>query len=682
MLAFGSVWFLGYAQPAYAEKTGLIVPLYSYPGTDWNTLVKEKSSHPSVPIVAIINPDSGPGVKDTNYVYGVQKLQSAGIRVIGYIYTANVGYDNITRDIDEYKNWYNVNGIFFDQMSNVKGNETFYAHLSNYSRSVGLNFTVGNPGVDTLPSYIGTVNNMVLYDKPNLPPVLSYEGWHKNFTKSNFSLVSYGVGGIDKVYVQNMSKLVQYMYITNGTLPNPFKSIPGYLDDLVNVLDGISDSVSVTVNASTIAGKPLTGFWTVVTFGKNTSSGFTPYTFSAVPGNNYTITMSNFKNYTLDHWSDGTKGNTIKITPTQNLALVAYYGSSGMIHAKNKTNTVLQNNVLPVHKTNSTVTNNVLPTHKTNSTLPQIPKAVPQSLNCNCATTPRLSDNGSISTTISYAAGDRAATYGISVKIYQDSSQSVYRTLDTIASNPFTIDSLPLGHTYKIHVLANGMGADTEYVRLDKTTKAPTTKELTLHLYPPGGMRPNVFYNDGLTPVANAIVYVKDQNNNTWGVDYTDVHGQTLRFWLEPTMINDDHYIMDVKIGQHLSYTYWPVFLYAGSAREINIVTPWPPMIDSLITVKAYDKQSQLLSAKNSSFAVDLLDNNGNFISESKIDYHGNANFANLKVGDYTFRLVDPSNGAKWGESKVTIDGTKTSFSIIKTSAPLGVSANQTQTTS
>ena len=169
-----SVWFLGYAQPVYAEKTGLIVPLYSYPGNDWDTLVKEKSSHPSVPIVAIINPDSGPGTKDTNYVYGVQKLQSAGIQVIGYIYTANVGYGNITGDIDEYKNWYKVNGIFFDQMSNVKGNETFYAQLSNYSRSVGLNFTVGNPGVDTLPSYIGTVNNMVLYDNPGLPPSTSH----------------------------------------------------------------------------------------------------------------------------------------------------------------------------------------------------------------------------------------------------------------------------------------------------------------------------------------------------------------------------------------------------------------------------------------------------------------------------------------------------------------------------
>jgi hypothetical protein len=105
-------------------------------------------------------------------------------------------------------------------------------------------------------------------------------------------------------------------------------------------------------------------------------------------------------------------------------------------------------------------------------------------------------------------------------------------------------------------------------------------------------------------------------------------------------------------------------------------------MVDSLITVKAYDEQSKLLSARNSSFAVDLLDNNNNMISESKINYHGEANFSNLKVGDYVLRLVDPSTGQKWGESKVTIDGATISFSISKSHAPLGVSASPTSGTS
>ncbi|CUR52274.1 Spherulin-4-like protein [Nitrosotalea devaniterrae] len=653
VLVFVICGSLGSLQNAYGlPKTGMIVPLYSYPGNDWNTLVQEKQNHPSVPIVAIINPDSGPGTRDTNYLYGVQKLQSSGIQVIGYIYTANIGYNEITSYINDYKDWYHVNGIFFDQMSNVKGNETFYASLTNYSKSVGLNFTVGNPGIDTLPSYIGTVNNLVIYDNPNLPTVSSFEGWHKNFTKSNFSFIAYNVNATNKTYVENMSRLVQYMFVSNSTLPNPFNSLPGYLDTLMSLLDvPQNNTVFVTVNASTTKGTPLTGLWTVVTFGKNSSSGFTPFTFSAISGNNYTVTLSNFGNYTLDHWDDLTKSNTRTITPAGNLTLTAFYGT---------------NHTIPVNQTS----------------LPVMKKHVlsNQSYVYSAPKSSQVSHTGSIHATISYATGDRAYSYGVSLKIYQDSSQSIYRNIDSISGNPFEIDSLPLGHTYKIEVYANGMCADIEYVRLDPS-KNLAPKDLTLHLSPPGGMRPNVFYNDGVTPVANAIVYIKDQDNKTWAMDFTDIHGQTLRFWLEPTIMNNDHYTIDVKIGQHMSSSYWPVFLYPGVAREVSIVTPWPPMVDSLVTVKAYDEQSKLLSAKNSSFSVDLLDNNGNLLSESKINYHGEANFSNLKVGDYVFRLVDPSNGNKWSESKVTIDGTKTSFSIFKDHVPIGMSSNQTSGT-
>lgn len=640
-------WSLGSSQNVYGiSKTGLIVPLYSYPGNNWDTLVMEKSSHPSVPIVAIINPDSGPGTKDVNYLYGVQKLQSSGIKVIGYIYTANIGYNAITSYIDDYKNWYHVDGIFFDQMSNVKGNETFYASLTNYSKSVGLNFTVGNPGIDTLPSYIGTVNNMVIYDNPTLPPISSFEGWHKNFTKSNFSFIAYSVNSINKTYVENMSKLVQYMYISNSTLPNPFNSLPGYIDTLMHMLDvQKNNTVFVTINASSVTGKPLTGLWIVVQFGKNNSSGFTPFTFAAVPKNNYTVTLSNFQNYTLDHWNDGTKSNTRTITLQGNLTMTAYYG-----------------------------TNHTAPVKKTSLVMAQKPAS--QSYVYSAPKSNSLPATGSISATVSYAAGDRAYIYGVSLKIYQDSNQSIYRNIDSISTNPFDIDSLPLGHTYKIEVYANGMCADIEYVRLDSTAQNTAHKNLILHLSPPGGMRPNVYYNDGLTPVDNSIVYIKDQANKTWAMDFTDVTGQTLRFWLEPTIMNNDHYTVDVKIGQHLSYSYWPVFLYPGVAREIKIITPWPPMVDSLITVKVYDEQSKLLSAKNSSFVVDLLDNNNNLVSESKINYHGEANFSNLLVGDYVLCLVDPSSGVKWSESKVTIDGTKTSFSILKNPEPLGASAS------
>jgi hypothetical protein len=61
-------------------KTGVIVALYMYPGstgsTHWQKVIDEKNKHPSVPIVAIFNPSSGPGSsKDSNIANWVGKLK-------------------------------------------------------------------------------------------------------------------------------------------------------------------------------------------------------------------------------------------------------------------------------------------------------------------------------------------------------------------------------------------------------------------------------------------------------------------------------------------------------------------------------------------------------------------------------------------------------------------------------
>ena len=83
---------------ATQTPTGLIVPLYAYPtNPTWNALIQAKQSHPNVPIIAIINPNSGPGSSsDPSYVSGIASLQSAGISVVGYVPT---GYASFPKEI-------------------------------------------------------------------------------------------------------------------------------------------------------------------------------------------------------------------------------------------------------------------------------------------------------------------------------------------------------------------------------------------------------------------------------------------------------------------------------------------------------------------------------------------------------------------------------------------------------
>jgi len=243
------------SHPAFAtSSTGVIVPLYSYPGSYWNQLIQAKNAHPSVPIVAIINPNNGPGSSiDSTYVSSVQQLQSAGIQVLGYVAT---GYGSNSQSSEEsqvnsYINWYHVDGIFFDEMANWSGLETYYATLNNYVHNHGLKMTVGNPGADTLSSYIGTMDNLVIYENPGLPTTTNLGGWHTSYAKTNFSYMAYGVSLPSLSYVTSTSSYVSYIYITNDGGDNPYDTVPSYFGTEVADLDTGSSVVPTAPSAPT-----------------------------------------------------------------------------------------------------------------------------------------------------------------------------------------------------------------------------------------------------------------------------------------------------------------------------------------------------------------------------------------------------------------------------------------------
>lgn len=282
-----------------------MIPLYTYPGPTWDVVVQEKKAHPDVPMIVIINPKNGSDISaDPNYLAGVQKLQLEGILVLGYMHTnyAARNSTDVFAEIDNYKNWYNVNGTFFDEMSNIAGYEGYYSNLSSYAKSAGLTMTVGNPGEDTLPSYIGTVDNIVIHDNSGLPSDSLLGGWHTDHAKSNFSILAYGVDSVDQSYVGHASNYVQYMYMTNDTLPNPWDGLPPYLTNLTASLPA---SVSLTVRTVDLYGNPITGYFIAVQLNGNTlKSGFSPTSFALSSGQTYTIIANEYGDYAFDHWSD------------------------------------------------------------------------------------------------------------------------------------------------------------------------------------------------------------------------------------------------------------------------------------------------------------------------------------------------------------------------------------------
>ena len=160
-------------------RNGVLVPLYIYPNptTAWDTVISLKSQHPRVPIYIIANDSSGMSAKaDANYQAIVIRSRAAGIKVLMYVASnyAATSLATVKGYIQNQVTFYGpIDGIFIDQMSNVAGNESYLSSLTSFAHALGAPFVVGNPGVDPLPSFVGTVDNIVASENTNYPALPS-----------------------------------------------------------------------------------------------------------------------------------------------------------------------------------------------------------------------------------------------------------------------------------------------------------------------------------------------------------------------------------------------------------------------------------------------------------------------------------------------------------------------------
>ncbi|MGA2665574.1 MAG: spherulation-specific family 4 protein [Nitrososphaerales archaeon] len=314
----------------------VIIPLYSYPGVGWNEIIAAKEANPGVAMVVIINPDNGPGPsRDPAYVTGVDDLRAAGIIVLGYDHTSYAARSllAVTADIDSYKDWYNLSGIFFDEMSSVPGNEGYYSLLNQYAKSVGLPFTVGNPGMDVPASYQGTMDVIVSYENQGVPGSASLASITDGMSKNNYAVIAYGVDTFNASAVSNIFDYANYVYVTNGTQPDPYGAVTGDLSKLVELIAGLGraqTSANLTVRSVDGAGTPIVGLWTTVASANGTAvgSGYTPLTEPVSIGAVYTVSASNYGRFVFSHWSDGDTSPVTTLTLTQATTLTAYYGTS------------------------------------------------------------------------------------------------------------------------------------------------------------------------------------------------------------------------------------------------------------------------------------------------------------------------------------------------------------------
>lgn len=223
-------------QSAFAMQ--ILIPAYFYPDPaagaldPWQAL---GASAGTVAITAILNPASGPGSsRDPNYVAAIANLRSAGGRVIGYVSTVYGSRDAATvkAEIDQYRTFYDIDGIFLDEMSNLDTELGYYQDLHDYIKgSIGGYQIIGNAGTNTLEEYLQVADTLVTFENSSGYDSYEPDTWVNGYEADRFAHLIYDVGSattMQQFVALAAQRNAGYVYVTNDSGANPWDQLPSY----------------------------------------------------------------------------------------------------------------------------------------------------------------------------------------------------------------------------------------------------------------------------------------------------------------------------------------------------------------------------------------------------------------------------------------------------------------------
>ncbi len=272
---------------ASVQTVTSLVPFYVYPNGTWNTLITDHQTYPNVPIIAIINQNSGlvnatkyctacQG-KDPNYATYIPLLVDNGIRVIAYVNTQDglISTADVEGNITAYYNYYpSISGIFFDNMANSgsSGTPAYYTTLMNFVHSKGSNqLAVGNPGTTTTLAYVGSMDVINSFENSGsgTVPTPSVSTVYTNTlgtggVRTQWSMLTHDQSVMFSLsYMQSIQPDLAYMYATDKTeASNPWSQLASYYLSELSLLNQIDTTANVcaqvTITSTNENANPLT----------------------------------------------------------------------------------------------------------------------------------------------------------------------------------------------------------------------------------------------------------------------------------------------------------------------------------------------------------------------------------------------------------------------------------------
>ena len=242
---------VGEGLPAHrARRLRLLVPAYIYPANDgrkeWQRLIAVASK---VDVVAIANPDSGPGpASNPDYAAIIAEASSHGVKLVGYVNTeyARRPLAAVKKDIDTWVGFYpQIAGFFLDQQSRDARHADYYAELRAYAKGkLHDSLVITNPGSPCDKTYLAQRASDVTCVFAN------YEGFGtfelpadlKAYEPSRFAALAYKVADVEtmRAMVKDaILKRIGYIYITDGAPLNQWNKLPGYWEAEVDAVSRV-----------------------------------------------------------------------------------------------------------------------------------------------------------------------------------------------------------------------------------------------------------------------------------------------------------------------------------------------------------------------------------------------------------------------------------------------------------
>ena len=255
------------------NKTGIYIPYYQYPnwnaGSDFlngfNGLIDILDRNQDIPVLAIINPNSGPGTSyDANYGRFIKRLNNHNVTIIGYLATtqANKTVANVKIELLRWFEFYpQIKGIFFDEVpaftnSNKAQYIAYYNELYRMVKSesrrvlkrfitVTINTGVQNEHLYPLSIYehSGDITNVCFdqildHENSTYPDINTIENDDdldsiRHFNRGARISIVHSQSNYNDNIVKKMMKYWSWIYITRDIMNNPFDDISlAYIEEM------------------------------------------------------------------------------------------------------------------------------------------------------------------------------------------------------------------------------------------------------------------------------------------------------------------------------------------------------------------------------------------------------------------------------------------------------------------